>query len=698
MKKGLLIAEKPDMMRTIQKVYNQNRGSLGMDLDFKAFVGHTTRLKNPHDYNPDWKKWTKESLPIVPKKFESKANLSVKGVFDEIKKTIQNGNYDYIINGCDSAREGEIIFHAFYRTIGCKLPVKRLWVNDQSQAGILKALKGIIEPNDSKIENLMKAGFQRLFMDWLIGINFTRSLSLSQKTKIPVGRVMTPTLGILVNQELKIRNFSSQKFWGIAADFGDYQGTWFSGEQKVFDGEEKAREKLKELKKDGVITLVESKEKLNYAPQCYALSTAQIDANRIFGYTAEEVLQTLQSLYEKHKILSYPRTSSGYLTEEVGKELPEILAFVRNVDFVKDEVSQITQEQIKLVGKNKKYVDSSKVEDHHGLIPTDYPKNLNALSNMERNMYELIIKRFVGIFMDPEIVKSTKIITDIHGETFESKGSEVLQDGYKSLLKNLIKSKPNVILPIKQKGDRVNVKKYALIERDTQPPKRYTEGTLIEAMIKPMSFVEDKKLKIVLKETTGIGTESTRADIIEKLLTLEMIKREKKNLVPTEFGIQVIQALEGKDIISPKLTALWEEKLKQVEKGDLTDIEFYKEMIQYVKRETSELLNMNQKVEQQSSGNLNKSSTVTEMKEKCPCCQKALKESPKYYMCSTYKNGCSFIISKEILGKKITKTDFKALISGKETKEKTFKRKDGKDGKVKFKYNVETNRVEYIYG
>ena len=681
--KALLIAEKPSLARDIEAVYRKM--SYPDDITFVALRGHILELKTPEEYNETWgKPWKLEVLPMIPEKFEY--NVKVRDVYKEVKEHITSGKYDYIINACDAGREGELIFYSVYKHIGKKIPVKRFWASDTTPTTIEKALNNLIDDKDSSLTALKASAQFRAYFDWLLGMNLSRAITLKTGTLIPCGRVMTPTLAIVVQRELEIRNFKPTTFWEVEADFGKYKGLWFNkdtNETKFLD-KSKAQAFVSKLAKEGVVENVEQKKEVEYAPTLHSLLELQKEANKAYGYTADKTLAIAQVLYEKKKLLTYPRTESRYLPKNLAEMLPHHLKCLEDIPSVNKFVTMILgdKKRISETASNKKYVNDKKVTDHHAIIPTNMRPKLEELSEEELNIYMLVVKRFLSIFLDPCVANKTTIITDVSGEKFKTTGKTIVDLGYKALYDN--KDEKDDIIPNVKKGESVSVKEINLLEKQTTPPSRYNDATLLQAMQNAGKFIDDEKLANVLKESAGLGTSATRAEIIKKLVYRQMLDRKGKSIIPTDLGIKIIEILNGQDIVSPELTAVWENKLAEIEAEKYDIKKFYNEMIEYTKETTQRFID--EITTTISNGNNDK-----EVIGKCPKCGSDVIMGKQYYLCKNYKNEdtskeCDFIISKTFNGANITKTEVKKLLSGKETKEYEFTWSSGKKGKGKLKF------------
>lgn len=685
----LLIAEKPSLMKEIQAVYNKFGHK--DKIDFKTFAGHTMTLKEPQDYNKVWEKWDLNTLPMIPERFAYKPTKDKYAMYKDIKETIQVGGYDYIINACDPGREGQHIFFSFYDSLGVKLPVKRMWHKDLTEPEIKRALDNLRDEKEISLQNMTTASKYRAYFDWLIGLNGTRAVSMTTNKKIRVGRVMTPVLKLVVDRELELRNFVAKPFWEVEGNFGSYKGIYFdeaNENETKFLEKAKAEALVKKLGKQGTVIQVNKKKETKYAPGLHNLQELSNEANRTFGYTMAETLKIAQELYEK-KILSYPRTDSPFLTTAIAKEFTKHLKSLLSVPKLKDKAGEVMKNSSVLasVSGNKKYVDDKKVTDHNAIIPTGVSVDLSKLSIKEKNIFEMVCRRFLAIFLPPMVTNKTNIITESNGHKFNTTGSVLVDPGFMQLYNY---KKNDNVLPDVKKGEVYDLKGVKLIEKKTSPPQRYNDETLGKAMENPTKFVEDEELSSVLKEANGIGTPATRGGIVEKLVTLEYMGRQGsgkvKQFYATDFGISVIEALKGKDITLPELTATWEKKLSGIEKGTYKPEDFYREMIEYTKQITVDFKAIKASISTKST---------KESLGQCPKCKSSVVEGKSYYLCTEYKKTCDFILGKELSGAKLTKTEVKKLLNGKETKELAFTWKSGKTGKAKLQFK--NGKLDFVF-
>lgn len=696
MAKALLIAEKPSLMRDILAVYNKMK----MDdiIDFMAFAGHTMTLAEPGDYKAEWgeKKWSWDMLPIVPDNFKCKVSPDKVKLYKELKYKLDTGKYDYVINACDPDREGQAIFQYFYEHTGCKLPVKRFWTNDLTEVSIEKTLLNLRDNNEPFLKNLMIASKLRGQFDWLVGMNLTVASSLQMHTTSKVGRVKTPTLKIIVDRELEILNFKPKTTYELEATFGDYSGVHFDTEGVVrFNTKEDGEKIIKDLSKEGIVESIEKKTESTTAPQLYSLSSLQTDASKTFGYTAEETKSLVQSLYEK-KILSYPRTDNPYISSELAKKFPMLLKATTAIPELESYANDIiaNKKVQEAVAKNKKYVDDAKMAEsgHYAIVPTGVVPHLSKLSKDELNIFTMVSKRLVAIFMPPMKVSKTTIVTNSNGYLFRTTGKILIDKGFSVIFDT---KTSDVLLPDVKKGDKFPLTKTALNEKISTPPSRYTDGTLISVMENPIKFLLDEGLKTTIKENKGIGTTATRDNIIGELVANGYIEKKKgrgkvEYIYATEKGISIIENLKDKEISSVDLTGVWEDNLSKVEKGDMNANEFKKLMVDYVLKSIDDIKN--------SSMSKVSNNSNAEVLGACPKCGKPFKEGKDFYLCSGYKATCDVILPKTFMGAKISKAEMKKILNGKETKELKFSKKDGAETKewtAKLMYDSNLGKIAF---
>lgn len=665
-------------MRAIKEVYNKNPGILGGDtLEFAAFHGHLMELAPPDHYDPTLKKWDASTLPIVPSKFVYlPADARPVSILED---KISSGHYDFLVNACDAGREGELIFWSFYEANGITLPVKRFWAHNNTDIDIKKALKDLRPASD--YDGLRKASKLRAQFDWLTGINFTRAVSLASKENINVGRVMSPTLKLIVDRELEIERFTSTDFWTVSATFehpsGNYSGSYvlppkYSGGK--LDTEAKAKDVAAKVGSVGTIMATETKRTSTKAPTLYSLTELQKDASKAFKFTAKETLDLTQSLYEK-KVLSYPRTSSRALPTAMAATIHENLNSLLAVPELEAHVRGLSKATVDAVMKDKSYVDNAKVTDHHAIIPTTDAPVLSKLSDREQKLYIMVAKRFLAIFLPPYVTEKTVILTESGGMVFRSAGTVEVDRGFSVLYAH---KPPANVLPKVKKGDAISVGKPKITKGATKPPSRYDTASLLEAMTNIGSSLSQADLRKTLRDTKGIGTESTRAEIFEKLQRVNMVTMDKKGFfAPTDFGVKIIASIGDRDICSPMMTAVWEQKLSQIEAGSYTG-SFFDEMVEYVQDETASIL---AEVEVMSG----KRPTVVGV---CPICGKPVVSFPggSYFKCQDYipkskrtgTDGCAFILCKEVMGFQVTDEMAETILQRKHTAPVKLTTRDGR--------------------
>lgn len=698
MLKLLFVAEKPSLMRDIQTAYN-SLSTKPYNAEFFALRGHFMELIEPDSYKAEWgKPWSKDVLPMIPDNFKYNPKSSVKSDFDKIKKKLQSSDYDFIVNSCDAGREGEAIFWTLYNHVKCKIPVKRLWAQDTTIETLSKALTSLLDySKEDSLVNLRESSLRRIEFDWLVGMNLSRAAMLTTNKKISVGRVKTPTLNIIVTRDLEILNFKPKDYFELEADFNTYKGMWFKDKITSFETKEEAENMISKLGKTGTIKDIKEEKIVTYAPALYSLAELQKEANRVYGFTAGETLEIAQNLYEKHKILSYPRTESRALSTAMGKEIPKLLEAIKDIPEVSKQIDMILKDpsRISKVTSNKKYVDNKKVTDHHAIINTKQKPDLSKLTDKEKKLFIMVIKKFVAIFLDPQISNKTTVITDVSSETFKTTGSVILQTGFKELYSKTESDNDEEenIIPKMSVGDTVNVKDIKILSKKTQPPKPYTDSSLLEAMQNAGKFIDDDKMKEILNDTKGLGTSATRAGIIDELINKDFAMRKGKTIRATDFGFEAIKALEGKDITSPILTAKWEERLQDIEEGTLLNNDFNKSMNEFIKNETNSFLTT---LNQLSSGpNERKVIGI------CPICGLNVVETSKYYLCEGYKKedktNCTFVCGKVVSERAVSSSDMQKILKGEETKVMKFKNADKKVFDASLKFNPETKKIQFVF-
>ena len=587
MGKILVLAEKPSVGRDLAKVLkcNQNKGSYieGNNYVVTWALGHLVGLQDPEDYDAKYKKWDMETLPMLPQPMKLTVLKKTSKQFYEVKKQLLRKDIEEIVIATDAGREGELVARWIIEKAGVRKPLKRLWISSQTNKAILDGFKNL-KPG-AAYNNLFKAAVCRAEADWLVGLNVTRALTCKYNAQLSAGRVQSPTLAMIVQREDEIKNFVPQDFYTISAKTKDFSLQWVdkNNNQRTFK-EDFANSIVSKVKgNDAKIVDMSESLKKKYAPALYDLTELQRDANRIWSYSAKETLSIMQRLYENHKILTYPRTDSRYITTDVVATIPERLKAI-SIGAYRMAAQDILKRGVKA---SKSFVDNSKVSDHHAIIPTEDSPNLSNLSTEERNIYDLVVKRFLSVMMPPFEYVETTITADIAGERFIAKGKVIKSKGWKAVYDREVEEDneeedlKDQTLPQLSKGDTLKVISAAANKSQTKPPARFNEGTLLSAMENPHKYIKvDSASAKTLGETGGLGTVATRADIIEKLFNSFVIEKRGKEIIPTSKGRQLID-LVPTELKSPLLTAQWESQLEDISKGKLNDKKFVEEMRKY---------------------------------------------------------------------------------------------------------------------
>ncbi|MCQ2017567.1 DNA topoisomerase III [Clostridium butyricum] len=581
MGKSLILAEKPSVGRDLAKVLkcNVNKGSYieGNKYIVTWAMGHLVGLMDPEGYDNKYKEWKMETLPMLPKHMKLTVLKKTGKQYNEVKKQLLRNDVNEIIIATDAGREGELVARWIIEKAGVKKPLKRLWISSQTNKAILDGFKNLKDAKE--YENLYKAAVCRAEADWLVGLNVTRALTCKHNAQLSAGRVQSPTLAMIVQREEEIRNFKPVDYWCLNAKTDRFMLNWVNekGNNSTFN-EEVADSIVNKCKgQNGEVLEVKKTTKKKYSPALYDLTELQRDANKIWGYSAKQTLNLMQRLYENHKVLTYPRTDSRYVTSDIVATIPERLKAVSFGEY------RVAAQQILNTGvkANKNYVDNSKVSDHHAIIPTEEKGSLANLSSDEKHIYDLVVKRFLSVLLPAYEYEQTTVTVNIGKETFSAKGNITKSKGWKMLYDNLNDDEDSQELPHLNKGDNIIIKSVNKVKKQTTPPARFNEATLLSAMESPQKYINiEKDAAKTLNETGGLGTVATRADIIEKLFNSFVIEKKGKDIYPTSKGKQLIE-LVPKDLKSPLLTAKWESQLDQIAKGKRDNLSFIKEMKNY---------------------------------------------------------------------------------------------------------------------
>ncbi len=588
MTKSLVLAEKPSVANEIARILKSNKKGRGFFEGNQYVVtwalGHLVTLAEPHDYDKKYQEWRMQDLPMLPEKMKLKVIRESSHQYRVVSSLMKRQDLGELIIATDAGREGELVARWIMKLAGWKKPFKRLWISSQTDAAITDGFARL-KPGNT-YDRLYDAAVCRSEADWIIGLNVTRAMTCKFDAQLTAGRVQTPTLAMIIRREQEIKSFVPVDYWTIDADFGDYFGTWRGrdGNSRNFD-QKKALEITGKVKgKTGVIREVRVEEKIEPPPLAYDLTELQRDANRRFGFSAKKTLSVLQNLYERHKLVTYPRTDSRYITSDMVGTLPQRLERL-SVGPYAGLVKPLLQKPLSV---GKRFVNDAKVTDHHAIIPTEQPLNLQGLENDERRLYDLIARRFITVLYPPYRYDQTTLVTETEGERFYSTGKVVKEMGWRAVTSAALgaeKSGDEDALPMQtltrqKKGEQKVVKNCKLKKSKTQPPPRYTEATLLTAMESPGKFIEDEELRESIKQG-GLGTPATRAEIIEKLLNTYYIERQGKELVPTSKGFQLID-LVPEELRSPELTAKWELRLSDISRGKAGNRGFMEDIRQNV--------------------------------------------------------------------------------------------------------------------
>lgn len=698
--KTIIIAEKPSVARDLAAVigqFNRKDGYLENNEYIVTWaIGHLVTLAEPEDYDARLKKWQLQTLPIVPENFSLKPIPKTVKQLKIIRDLVKRQDVELLINACDAGREGELIFRYIYRITGCKKPFKRLWLSETTTDAVKRAFAQL-RPGD-ELDRLAQSAQARSRADWLIGLNATRAFTVRHNNLLPVGRVQTPTLALIVHREQEILEFTPAPYWELfavftKADSQSYTGKWFKGKRDRFDNLDAARQlQAKVAGQPAHVAKVEQKDASEPPPLLFNLNDLQKEANKKYGLPAARTLEIAQALYEKRKLITYPRTESRHITRSLAGTLGRRLAAVATGS----EYAALAETAKKAGAPGKRYVNDGKVTDHTALIPTETRLGTGALTPDEHKIYDLVARRFLAIFFPAAKYKQTRVITETEGETFLTTGRVELERGWKTVYAASLEQTgqgeekehdEDTLIPALAQGEAVLTDHAQVKEKKTKPPKRYTEATLLSTMEGAGRLLEDNALKEAMKGH-GLGTPATRAAIIERLITVGYIERKQKTLHPTEKGTSLVR-IAPEIVKSPEMTGRWEKALADIEDGKVDPGEFMAGIIEL----TRQVVDLTRKQKPLA----NKDTRGRETLGPCPLCANNVVEFPKSYSCSGYQAGCTFVIWKEIAGKKISIAQAKTLLLKKKTGEiKGFKSKLGKefaasltigqDGKVSFEF------------
>jgi DNA topoisomerase-3 len=677
-----VIAEKPSVGRDVSKIlpgpFSKSEGFLeGPEHVVTWAVGHLVQLAEPDEYDDRFKKWRMADLPIVPDRFRlvirderSKKQMNV------IKRLLGRDDVDAVVNACDAGREGELIFAYLYEKAGSKKPVQRLWLNSMTPTAIKEAF-GRLRPG-ADLSQLEAAARSRSEADWIVGMNATRAATIRLRSAfdgaVSLGRVQTPTLAILARREQEIRDFVPEPYWVIDASFDptaepsgrNYEGRYHAGANPRLKTAEEAAAIVADVEGqgDGVITKLSKSEQRQRPPLLYDLTSLQRDANSRFGFPARRTLGAAQRLYEEHTALTYPRTNSRYLPSDMIPEIKPIATLVGERVEYRDGSRYVLGLDVLPLGR---VINNEKVTDHHAIIPTHADRHpVDKMSDDDKKIYDLVVRRFLAVFHPEAVFENTRVETTVAGtgaegggHVFRTRGKRILVAGWRAVYGESADSEERTDddegreqqLPRLDEGERAAVTQVASEEKVTQPPRRYSEGSLLGAMETAGKLVDDEELREAMKDS-GIGTPATRAAIIERLIQVGYIERDARALVVTEKGINVIRLLGEHALTSPGLTGEWEARLAKIETGADSREAFMGDIVKFTESTVGEL-----------DAKLKGVRIDRAKLGPCPVCGREIVENRKGYSCwSRDDPGCGLVIWKSKAGKSLPVSVARELI------------------------------------
>jgi DNA topoisomerase-3 len=695
MGKTLVIAEKPsvgrDFVRVLPGAYEKHEGYLEADDYIVTWaVGHLVQLAEPEEYGPQFKKWRMADLPIIPDSFKlvvrderSKKQMTV------ISKQLKRDDVDEVINACDAGREGELIFAYIFEKAKAKKPVRRLWLSSMTQGAIREAF-GRLRPAE-ELASLQDAARSRSEADWIVGMNATRAATIRLRSSfdgaVSLGRVQTPTLALIARREEEIRAFKPEPYWIVDATFDadasrSYAGRFHAGAQPRVKTEGEAAAIVEAVRGGrGSITKLEKTKRSEKAPLLYDLTSLQREANTRFGFSARRTLAAAQRLYEEHKALTYPRTNSRFLSSDMAAEIKPTAELVgHNRDYT-TAAKYVTGLDVLPLGR---VINDEKVTDHHAIIPTRSEHDLGKMSDDDRRVYDMVARRFLAVFHPEAVFENTRLETTVAEHVFRTSGKVLIVAGWRGVYgeggpeagadRDEDDSGGEQRLPKLERGEDVDVREVGLEAKETKPPRRYSDASLLAAMETAGKLVDDEAAREAMKES-GIGTPATRAAIIERLISVGYVERDARALVATDKGLNVIKLLGEHALTSPALTGDWEKRLEQIEHGSETRRKFMADIAEFAGATVTELDTKlkDVKIERASLG-------------PCRVCGSEIKENRKGFSCwSRDDPGCGFVIWKAKAGKTLTPAIARELIeNGFTAKQITgFKGRSGRSFRAK---------------
>ncbi len=692
MSKTLIIAEKPSVGRDLARVlpgsFTKGEGYLeGPEHIITWAVGHLVQLADPDEYDARFKKWRMADLPIVPDRFKlvvrderSKKQMNV------VKRQLGRDDADLVVNACDAGREGELIFAYLYEKAGSRKPVKRLWLNSMTSEAI-KAAFGALRDAD-ELATLEAAARSRSEADWIVGMNATRAATIRLRSSfdgaVSLGRVQTPTLAILARREQEIRAFTPEPYWVVDATFDPvdeprprvYEGRFHAGANpRIKTADEAAAIVSAAQGQTGGITKLEKTERKERAPLLYDLTRLQSDASSRYGFTLRRTLAAAQRLYEEHKALTYPRTSSRYLPSDMIGEIKPIAQLVGQQGVYADASKYVLGLDVLPLGR---VVNNERVTDHHAIIPTRAERHpVDKMNEDDRRVYDLVVRRFLAVFHPDAVIENTRVETTVASHVFRTRGKRILVPGWRSVYGETADVDERSDddegreqrLPRLEQGERAAVTEITSEEKETKPPRRYTDGSLVTVMETAGKLVDDEELREAMKDS-GIGTPATRAAIIERLIQVGYVERDGRALVVTEKGLNVIRLLGEHPLTSPGLTGDWEQRLTKIETSTDSREAFMKDIVKFTEDTVGEL-DTKLKDIRIPRANLGP----------CPVCGHDIVENRKGYSCWSREDpGCGFVIWKAKAGKQLPLAIAKELIKTGRTERPVtgFKGRSGK--------------------
>jgi len=668
MAKTLVVAEKPSVGRDIANALPGSFKSAkdktyleGDDHVITWAVGHLVGLAEPDAYDPKLKKWRYADLPIVPEKFKLVPNDErAKKQLNAIHRLMARDDIDLIVNACDAGREGELIFAYVYETSKVKKPVQRLWLNSMTRKAIEEAFQHL-RPGE-EMQSLEAAARSRSEADWVVGMNATRAASIRLRAAfdgaVSLGRVQTPTLALVVKREQAIRDFKPEPYWLVEARFSAdekrrYLGRFLGGKRIP---EEEATKIVGDVEgQPGEITKLEKKEEREKPQLLYDLTSLQRHANTLYGFSARRTLAAAQRLYEEHKAITYPRTNSRYLSGDLVAEIKPTAELVGHNPAYRKGAEYVAALDSLPLGR---VINDEKVTDHHALIPTRSEHDLSKMGGDELKVYDLVAKRFLAIFHPEAVFERTRVETTVATHIFRTSGRVLLEPGWKAVYGAEADSQDGAeddtggdqLLPKLENGESVQTDSVESLRKETQPPRRFTDASLLGAMETAGKEIEDAELREAMKDS-GIGTPATRAAIIERLINVGYIEREGRALVATEKGMQVIKLLGTHALTSPELTGEWEHRLGLIEQGEDSRPAFMSDIKKFAEATVGELDKLKGvKIERANLG-------------PCPVCGRDVIENRKGYSCwSRDDPGCGFVIWKKKASKNLPASVVKELM------------------------------------